>query len=82
MSSQQMAQGLVVFLPFDPNISIFYLRPFHCEQFVEVVNKGGGVSKSKYIMFGDTTSPRHKPHSTLLGDMGFPIGCSDFAAHF
>ena len=31
-----MAQGLVVFPPFNLDISIFYLRPFHCEQFVEL----------------------------------------------
>lgn len=35
-SCQQMAQGLVVFPPFDLDISIFYLRPIHNKQFVEV----------------------------------------------
>jgi len=26
-----------------------------------------------------STSPRHKPHSTLQGDMGFPIGLREIA---
>ena len=54
VSRQQMAQGLVVFPSFNLDISIFYLRSFYCEQFVEIVNKGWGCYNNRSLFPIDT----------------------------
>ncbi len=44
-----------LFFPsFNLDISIFYLRSFYCEQFVEIVNKGGGCYNNRSLFPIDT----------------------------